>query len=307
MRNMAVALVIAAMVCLRSTTALAGRRSLSVSRTSSLSRGKRSVQVLRGGSDDDEEYVDEDDEEETVEASVEEADFEGDTIKARAVKAWGEFHAANDSGLCRRLYWANARRMGAALQMSLDLVFDRWLTLDWRASLTRMQIWRPLTSFLFYGPFGLSYLLTIHFVWTYMSTLEKLAHAEPWEFALMMFFGAGLLLAGVSLGGMNSRFLGHNLSCFLVYIWARTFEGQEVNVMEFFNIKAELLPWFFAAQTYLLEHELPVSDLLGIAIGHLYVWTRQRDVLRTPDWLVRLFRSRPKLMAKYEAMADEFS
>jgi len=166
---------------------------------------------------------------------------------------------------------------------------------------------RPLTSFLFYGPFGVSYLLTIHFVWTYMSTLEKLAYAEPWEFAMMMVFGASLLLVGVTLLGMNSRFLGHNLSCFLVYIWARTFEGQEVSVMEFFNIKAELLPWYFAAQTFLLEQELPLSDLLGIAIGHLFVWTRQRDTLRTPHWLVSLFRSNPDLMAKYEAMADEFS
>lgn len=140
-----------------------------------------------------------------------------------------------------------------------------------------------------------------------MYTLEKLSHAEPWEFTMMLAFGGTLLLAGVTLGSMNSRFLGHNLSCFLVYIWARTFEGQEVSVMEFFNIKAELLPWFFAAQTYLLEQELPVSDLLGIAIGHLFVWTRQRDILRTPDWLINLYRNNADIMAKYDAMADEFS
>ena len=164
-----------------------------------------------------------------------------------------------------------------------------------------------MTAFLFYGPFGVSYLLTIHFVWTYMGTLEKLQHTEPWEFLVMMAFGAASLLAGVSLGGLNARFLGHNLSCFLVYIWARTYEGQEVAVLEFFNIKAELLPWFFAAQTYLLEHELPIHDLLGIAIGHLYTVARQRKALRAPKLLRDLFTSRPGLMAKYEAMADEFS
>ena len=101
---------------------------------------------------------------------------------------------------------------------------------------------RPLTAFLFYGPFGLSYLLTIHFVWTYMGTLEKLQFAEPWDFLVMLLFGAASLLAGVGVGGGNARFLGHNLSCFLVYIWARTYEGQEVAVMEFFTIRAELLP-----------------------------------------------------------------
>ena len=165
---------------------------------------------------------------------------------------------------------------------------------------------RPLTAFLFYGPFGLSYLLTIHFVWTYMGTLEKLSHTEPWEFLVMMAFGAGSLLLGVGLGGMKTHFLGHNLSCFLVYIWARTYEGQEVSVMEFFNIKAELLPWFFAAQTYLLEHEFPLHDLLGIAIGHLYTVARQRKILGAPKPLQDLFTSNPALMARYEAMAEEF-
>ena len=105
-----------------------------------------------------------------------------------------------------------------------------------------LQRRRPFTSFLYYGPFGLSYLLTIHFVWTYMGTLEKLQFAEPWDFLVMLLFGAASLLAGVGIGGGNARFLGHNLSCFLVYIWARTYEGQEVAVMEFFTIRAELLP-----------------------------------------------------------------
>ena len=76
--------------------------------------------------------------------------------------------------------------------------------------------------------------------------------------------------------------------------------------MEFFNIKAELLPWFFAAQTYILEHELPIHDLLGIAIGHLYTVARQRKILGAPKPLQDMFTSRPELMAKYEAMALEF-
>lgn len=163
-----------------------------------------------------------------------------------------------------------------------------------------------MTAFLFYGPFGVSYLLTMHFVWTYMGTLEKLQHTEPWEFLVMMSFGALSLLLGVTLGGLNARFLGHNLSCFLVYIWARTYEGQEIAVLEFFTIKAELLPWFFAAQTYILEHEPPLHDLLGIAIGHLYTVARQKKLLAAPKPLQALFTSNPTLMARYAAMAEEY-
>ena len=115
---------------------------------------------------------------------------------------------------------------------------------------------RPFTGFLYYGPFGLSYLLTIHFVWTYMGTLEKLQFAEPWDFLVMLLFGAASLLAGVGIGGGNARFLGHNLSCFLVYIWARTYEGQEVAVMEFFTIRAELLPSVRKSNSELGHHAI---------------------------------------------------
>ena len=43
----------------------------------------------------------------------------------------------------------------------------------------------------------------------------------------MLLFGAKRrFLAGVGVEGGNARFLGHNLSCFLAPIWARTYEGQ---------------------------------------------------------------------------------
>lgn len=105
------------------------------------------------------------------------------------------------------------------------------LNLEWGAVLTKFQLWRPLTSFLFFGPLGLNYLLTIHFVWTYMAQLEKLNYKKPEEFFVMMAFGAVALLVGYTLTGLSPKFLGHNLSTFLVYIWARIFEGTDVNVM----------------------------------------------------------------------------
>ena len=77
---------------------------------------------------------------------------------------------------------------------------------------------------------------------THTQTRHEEKRHRRWDFLVMLLFGAASLLAGVGIGGGNARFLGHNLSCFLVYIWARTYEGQEVAVMEFFTIRAELLP-----------------------------------------------------------------
>ncbi|KAJ1446416.1 Der1-like family-domain-containing protein [Pelagophyceae sp. CCMP2097] len=268
-------------------------------------RARHPLFALRGGGgadddDDDDDAVDDDVfDEDAEDNAVSDADFEEETLKGKVLKAW------HGTPPMTQVY------VGASLALTIGSAvlhnnkYPSWLLLEWGPTLKQFQLWRPFTTFLFYGPFGLSYLLTIHFVWTYMSILEKLSHAEPWEFLMMMGFGAGSLLLGTSLG-MSSRLLGHNLSCFLMYIWSRTYEGQEVNVLEFFAIKAELLPWFFVAQTYLFEQEFPIHDLLGIAIGHLYTVARQRKLFSAPRKLVDAFEARPELMARYEAMADEF-
>ena len=126
--------------------------------------------------------------------------------------------------------------------------FPSMLQLEWRPTLTKFQIWRPLTAFLNFGPLGFGYLMTVQFIWTYMSTLERLNHNAPYDFWLMILFGAASMLAGYSAMGLSPRFLGHNLSTFLVYVWSRYHEGLDVNMFELFNTRAELLPWFFLAQ-----------------------------------------------------------
>jgi len=126
--------------------------------------------------------------------------------------------------------------------------FPNALQLEWKPTLAGMQVWRPFTAFLNFGPLGLGYLLTAHFVWTYMSTLERLNHSRPYDFWLMMLFGASSMVVGYSIMGLTPRLLGHNLSTFMVYVWSRYHEGLEVNMFELFNTRAELLPWFFLAQ-----------------------------------------------------------
>ena len=64
----------------------------------------------------------------------------------------------------------------------------------------------------------------------YMSTLEWLNHNAPYDFWLTILFGAGLMVAGYVEMGLSPRFLGHNLSTFLVYVWSRYHKGLEVNI-----------------------------------------------------------------------------
>jgi hypothetical protein len=130
--------------------------------------------------------------------------------------------------------------------------FPSILSLDWVKVLNRFQIWRPFTTFLNFGSFGLAYFLTLQFVWTYMSDMERIAHNKPYDFWIMVLFGMLSMLVGYSVMQADVRFLGHNLSTFLVYVWSRTHEGARVSMFSLFNTRAELLPWFFIGQVSLL-------------------------------------------------------
>ena len=191
----------------------------------------------------------------------------------------------------------------------LSLIFNNnnwpeFLHLDWNKFII-FQFWRPFTAFLYFGPFGINYILTIQFVWTYMAQLEKLNHKNPENFFLMIAFGAISLMTIYSILGFSTKFLGHNLSTYLVYIWARVFEGSEVNFMDFFTLKAELLPWFFCAQAMLVDGEIPYADLIGIAVGHLYHYFIKQNIIKAPEILKKWF-DKPNIKSKYSRFKDEF-
>lgn len=214
--------------------------------------------------------------------------------------------------------------------------FPTLLMLDWRKILTRGQIWRPFSNFLDFGPLGLGYLITVHFIWTYMSTLERLHHHTPYDFWIMIGFGMISMVVGYPFLGLNVRFLGYNLSTYLVYIWSRYHEGLEVNIVEMFNTRAELLPWFFLAQvspisilshpfrcnaehycalflvfrqTFLLEGELPVMDFLGIVFGHVYYHCKTLGILRAPESLVEWYEKSDEakpIRDQYKDISSDF-
>ena len=188
--------------------------------------------------------------------------------------------------------------------------FPGMFLLDWKSVLTKLQIWRPFTAFLNIGPMGLGYAMTAQFVWTYMSTLERMNHSHPYDFWLMIFFGCASMVAGYSFLKIPPTFLGHNLSTFLVYVWSRYHEGMEVNMFELFTTRAEMLPWLFLAQTFLLEGVFPTLDLLGILFGHIYhhLWTT--NALKAPKFVINWYKGDSAMgraiREKYKTISSDF-
>jgi Derlin-2/3 len=270
----------------------------------------------RGGAsllDDEEDWSDEEDEDDddlmfglddADDFDMAESDFAEDNTLDRIVVAWKTTPPLTKTYL--------AASFAATLYGYLfnRNEFPSALSLEWKPILRKLQIWRPLTAFLNFGPLGLGYLMTAHFVWTYMSTLERLNHDRPYDFWIMMFFGQLSMVIGYPLLKLSPRFLGHNLSTFLVYIWSRYHEGIEVNMFELFNTRAEMLPWFFLAQTFLLEGELPVLDFLGIVFGHIYHHCKTVGILRAPESLVKWYNGDSKMAVRirneYKPISSDF-
>lgn len=267
---------------------------------------------IRGGSfdddtDDDYDFEDSDfdfDDDDMFDFDAAEDDFGDDNTLTQIVDAYHKTPPLTKAYL--------TASFGAALlgYVSNKNDFPSILQLDWKPTLTKLQIWRPLTAFLNFGPLGLGYLMTAHFVWTYMSTLERLNHSNPYDFWLMMLFGSVMMVGGYTMLGLSPRFLGHNLSTFLVYVWSRYHEGLEVNMFELFNTRAELLPWFFLGQTFLLEGEVPILDFLGIVFGHIYHHYKVTNVLRTPRFVINWYNGDNKyalmLREKYKDISSDF-
>jgi Derlin-2/3 len=182
--------------------------------------------------------------------------------------------------------------------------FPKTLLLDW-PSVMKLQLWRPLTSFLYFGPFGVSFLLTIQFLWQYMSQVEKLHYARPEKFVMLMAFGCVSLLVSYMFLGISTQFLGHNLSTYLVYIWSKMFEGMSVNMMGLVTLSAEMLPWFFCAQTLVVDGLFPTADLLGILIGHMYIYFEKKQLLEPPDALTEVF-ARKGIRREYLKFKGDF-
>lgn len=282
------------------------------------------LEGLRGGalSDDDEsdeesDFSEEESEEEDYDEDdedlfgLDEDDFESaedefaeDNTVERMMDAWKKTPPLTKSYLS-----ASFAATGYGYLMNKN-EFPAILTLEWQPVLKRMQLWRPLTAFLNFGPLGLGYIMTAHFLWTYMSTLERLHHSRPYDFWIMILFGQLCMVIGYPIFKLSPKFLGHNLSTFLVYIWSRFHEGMEVNMFELFNSRAELLPWFFLAQTFLLEGEPPVLDFLGIVFGHIFHHCKTVGLLRAPPALVNWYEGdssyAKSLRSKYRVITQDF-
>jgi len=158
----------------------------------------------------------------------------------------------------------------------------------------KLELWRLLTNFLYFGSLNLDFVFHMFFLVKYCKTLEEGSfRGRSDEFLWMLLFGATLL--NVAAAFVDLRFLGLSLTFMMVYVWGRRNAHVTLSFLGLFNFTAPYLPWVLLAFSVVLRSS-PVVDLLGMAVGHLYYFLEDvyprisgRRWLKTPRVLGLLF------------------
>ncbi|XP_047449086.1 derlin-2-like isoform X2 [Mugil cephalus] len=159
----------------------------------------------------------------------------------------------------------------------------------------RYQVWRLVTSFLFFGSLGFSFVFNIIFLYRYCRMLEEdCFRGRTADFVFMFLFG-GIMMTLFGLFS-NIFFLGQAFIIMLVYVWSRRHPLIRMNFFGFLNFQAPFLPWVLMGFSLLLGNSI-VVDLLGICVGHMYYFLEDvfpnqpggRKLLMTPELLRAIF------------------
>ncbi|KAF9959977.1 hypothetical protein BGZ72_008306 [Mortierella alpina] len=199
-----------------------------------------------------------------------------------------------DVPLVTRLYATGAALVALAVQTGFTNAFQ--LYFDYELVFYRNQFWRPITTFLYFGPLGLDFVFHMFFLVRYSRMLEEGSfYGRTMDYAWMLFLSALSLLCLSPFVAMP--FLGSPLAFTLVYIWSRRNPSIPLNFLGLFVFTAPYLPWVLLGFTLLLNSHFPTGDLMGIAVGHIYyffedVWPKElasggRRYLQTPSFLTR--------------------
>jgi len=164
------------------------------------------------------------------------------------------------------------------------------------------EVWRLLINFFFFDYIGLNFLFHMFFLVRHSKLLEDGSYrGRTADFFFLYLFSAVLLvimdyaLYIAPAEFPKVMFLAPSLAFVIVYVWSRRNPHVTLSFLGLFNFSAPYLPYVIIGFGMLLNHS-PVSDLLGVIVGHIYFFledvypvTSGRRLLKTPSFIKALF------------------
>ncbi|XP_026863014.2 derlin-1 [Electrophorus electricus] len=183
----------------------------------------------------------------------------------------------------------------------LGLISPVYLVLWPEAFFHKFQIWRPISSTLYFpvGPgTGFLYLVNLYFLYQYSTRLETGAFdGRPADYIFMLLFNwICVVITGLMI---DMQLLMIPLIMSVLYVWAQLNREMIVSFWFGTRFKACYLPWVILGFNYIIGGSI-VNDLIGNLVGHLYFFLMfkypmdlgGRCFLSTPQFLYRWFPSR---------------
>ncbi|KAM4051491.1 derlin-3 [Anomaloglossus baeobatrachus] len=174
----------------------------------------------------------------------------------------------------------------------------------------RLQIWRLVTNFLYFGHLGFSFLFNMIFTYRYCKMLEETSfRGRTADFVFMFLFG-GLTITLFGLF-VDLTFFGQAFTLMLVYVWCRKNPSVRINILGLVTVRAPYLPWVLLIFS-LLGGDSILVDALGIAAGHIYYFLEDvfpnqpggKKLLVTPEILKQIF-DEPQMDPNYNPLPED--
>ena len=174
----------------------------------------------------------------------------------------------------------------ATVVAQLELVSPMLLYLDFALVTGKLELWRLLTNFCFFGTFSLPFVFSMFFLVRYGKELEVKRFPGRCADFLWCLAICGLLMTGIAFMLGNQPFLASSMLSVIVCLWSREYAEQVVSMFGLFNVQAFYFPWVLCAIRVLMGGSA-VPDLIGIFAGHVYYFLEdvQGYRLRAPLFL----------------------
>mmetsp|Transcript_6844 Transcript_6844/g.11342 ORF Transcript_6844/g.11342 Transcript_6844/m.11342 type:complete len:241 (-) Transcript_6844:275-997(-) len=179
---------------------------------------------------------------------------------------------------------------------AVDIVTPFSLYFNWDLIFKEGQVWRLVTSYLFFGAFSIDFLFHMYFLVRYCRLLEEGDfRGRTANFVMMLLFGIGCMTMVASYTGV--RFLGSALTFMMLYVWGRRNDDVKMSFLGFFTFHAPYLPYVMLTFSVLMGNSVTI-DLIGIAVGHCYYFLEYvyPKLAEIREWRIRRLLEPPAVL-----------
>lgn len=194
-----------------------------------------------------------------------------------------------------RLYMTSAFLTTAAC--AIDIISPFSLYFNFNLIFIEGQVWRLITTFLFFGLFSMDFLFHMYFLVRYCRLLEEGDfRGRTDHFVMMLLFGIVNMVAVAPF--VSVHFLGSSLTFMMVYVWGRRNEDVRMSFLGVFSFTAPYLPWVMLTFSVLLGNPITI-DVIGILVGHMYYFLEYvyPTIAEIRKWRIRKVLRPPRILS----------